>query len=74
MQVHGGEGIDGALPLAYLWAMNRTLRYADGPDEVHIMQLGKSEIKNSKAIHEKAAKTRALTAKSLKEYGVKSHL
>jgi len=74
MQVHGGEGIDGALPLAYLWAMNRTLRYADGPDEVHIMQLGKSELKNSKAIHEKAARIRGLTEKSLKQYNVKLHL
>lgn len=39
MQVHGGEGLDSSHPLAYLWASNRTLRYADGPDEVHIVRI-----------------------------------
>ncbi|ELU41552.1 acyl-CoA dehydrogenase [Rhizoctonia solani AG-1 IA] len=34
MQVHGAEGISQDTPLAKLWAGLRTLRYADGPDEV----------------------------------------
>lgn len=38
MQVHGAEGICQDQPLAALWAGIRTLRFADGPDEVHIQQ------------------------------------
>lgn len=38
MQVHGAEGICQDSPLPALWAGIRTLRYADGPDEVHIQQ------------------------------------
>jgi acyl-CoA dehydrogenase len=34
MQVHGAEGICQDTPLAKFWAGLRTLRYADGPDEV----------------------------------------
>ncbi len=35
IQAHGGAGVSGDFPLAYLWATSRTLRLADGPDEVH---------------------------------------
>lgn len=45
MQVHGAEGISQDQPLAEMFAHGRTLRYADGPDEVHIQQIGKLEIK-----------------------------
>jgi acyl-CoA dehydrogenase len=36
MQVHGAEGICQDTPLAKFWAGLRTLRYADGPDEVRV--------------------------------------
>ncbi|WWC59540.1 uncharacterized protein I303_102096 [Kwoniella dejecticola CBS 10117] len=45
MQVHGAEGVSQDTPLAYYYASLRTLRYADGPDEVHIQQIGKNELK-----------------------------
>jgi len=41
MQLYGAEGISDYTPLAALWSGVRTLRYADGPDEVHIQQIGK---------------------------------
>lgn len=44
IQVHGGAGVDGALPLASMWAHARTLRIADGPDEVHKRTLAKREL------------------------------
>ncbi|HHC09434.1 MAG TPA: acyl-CoA dehydrogenase [Actinobacteria bacterium] len=44
IQVHGGMGVTDDTPLARLWAHLRTLRIADGPDEVHNMVLARREI------------------------------
>jgi len=44
MQVHGGGGVSGDFPLAAAYAGARTLRFADGPDEVHREQIGKLEL------------------------------
>jgi acyl-CoA dehydrogenase len=44
MQVHGGAGVCDDFPLAAAYANSRTLRYADGPDEVHRNQIGKLEL------------------------------
>ncbi len=45
IQVHGGGGVSQEFPLSSLWAAARTLRLADGPDEVHKMSLAKRELK-----------------------------
>ena len=45
MQLHGGGGVSQAFPLAAMWAHSRTLRFADGPDEVHRRQIGRLELK-----------------------------
>ncbi|SER02995.1 acyl-CoA dehydrogenase [Lentzea xinjiangensis] len=45
IQAHGGAGVSQDTPLAELWAAARTLRLADGPDEVHRMSLAKRELK-----------------------------
>ena len=45
IQLHGGAGVHSDLPLSRLWAAARTLRIADGPDEVHLMSLGRAEVK-----------------------------
>ncbi|KNC81091.1 hypothetical protein SARC_06571 [Sphaeroforma arctica JP610] len=45
MQAHGGIGLTPDYPMAQLFMASRTLRYADGPDEVHRMSLGKQELK-----------------------------
>ena len=44
IQVHGGGGVSDDFPLAYAYAQARTLRLADGPDEVHRNQIGKMEL------------------------------
>jgi acyl-CoA dehydrogenase len=44
IQVHGGAGVSDDTPLARMWAHGRTLRIADGPDEVHQMVLARREI------------------------------
>jgi len=45
IQAHGGGGVSQAFPLAFWWAHSRTLRFADGPDEVHRNQIGRLELK-----------------------------
>ena len=44
IQIHGGAGVSEDTPLARMWAMGRTLRIADGPDEVHQMVIARREI------------------------------
>ena len=43
IQAHGGGGVSDDFPLAYAYAHQRTLRLADGPDEVHRASLAKLE-------------------------------
>src|SRR6267143_618808 len=45
MQLHGGGGVSQEFPLAFMWAHSRTLRFADGPDEVHRRQIGRLELR-----------------------------
>jgi len=44
IQVHGAGGLSADFPLAYDYAQVRTLRFADGPDEVHRNQIAKLEL------------------------------
>jgi len=44
MQVHGASGLSQDFPLAYDFSHARTLRFADGPDEVHLNALGRNEL------------------------------
>lgn len=45
IQVHGGGGVSDDFPLARMWALARTLRIADGPDEVHNMVVARRELR-----------------------------
>ena len=45
IQAHGGMGVSQDTPLADFWIYARALRLADGPDEVHMYQLGRNTIK-----------------------------
>jgi acyl-CoA dehydrogenase len=47
IQAHGGGGVSQDFPLAHLWASARTLRFADGPDEVHKRSLARREIRKA---------------------------
>ena len=50
VQVHGGGGVSGDFDLAAAWAGARTLRFADGPDEVHRAAIAKLELGRQKAL------------------------
>ncbi len=45
IQVHGGMGVSSDTWLAAAWAQIRTLRLADGPDEVHLETITRLELK-----------------------------
>ena len=45
MQIFGAAGLSGDQPLAELFAAARSMRIADGPDEVHLSALGKAELR-----------------------------
>jgi acyl-CoA dehydrogenase len=45
IQVHGGGGVSDDFPLAYMYAALRTLRLADGPDEVHKLSVARQELR-----------------------------
>ena len=51
IQAHGGGGMCDDFPLAYMYAWNRTLRFADGPDEVHRNAIAKAELGKYGAPH-----------------------
>ena len=44
IQLHGGLGVSSDLPLAEYFVYARSIRLADGPDEVHLYQLGRNTI------------------------------
>jgi acyl-CoA dehydrogenase len=44
IQVHGGAGVSQDFPLAQFWIYARSLRLADGPDEVHFESIAKAEL------------------------------
>ena len=48
IQAHGGAGVADDFPLANFWAASRTLRLADGPDEVHRAAIAKLELKKER--------------------------
>ncbi|PCI47373.1 MAG: hypothetical protein COB49_07270 [Alphaproteobacteria bacterium] len=47
MQVFGAMGISPDTPLADIWTWGRALRFADGPDEVHLRAIARLEIKQA---------------------------
>jgi acyl-CoA dehydrogenase len=56
MQVHGGGGVSDDFGLAYAYANARTLRFADGPDEVHRDQIARLELERHRPKRELPAR------------------
>ncbi len=54
IQVHGGAGVTDDFPLAAMYAGLRTLRLADGPDEVHKLSLARQELRRQRDRREAA--------------------
>ncbi|KAK9769189.1 putative Acyl-CoA dehydrogenase [Seiridium cardinale] len=73
VQAFGGAGVSQDTPLANMWAQIRTLRLADGPDEVHLNQMGRNENKRGKAVTQKILGQKQKTDQLLKQYGVQSN-
>lgn len=49
MQVFGAMGLTPDTPLSYLWTWGRALRFLDGPDEVHLRVIARSELSRARA-------------------------
>jgi acyl-CoA dehydrogenase len=52
----------------------RTIRIADGPDEVHLQQLGRNENKRNQHILDRVAERKKRVDRKLKEYGFAANL
>lgn len=70
VQTFGGAGVSQDTPLANMWAQIRTLRLADGPDEVHLQQLGRNENRRGTEIAQKIQSQKQTTEQLLKQHGV----
>lgn len=71
VQSFGGAGVCQDTPLANMWAGIRTLRLADGPDEVHLQQMGRNENKKGKEVTDKIKWQQAKTAELMARFNVK---
>lgn len=71
IQAYGGAGVSQDTPLANMWASGRTMRIVDGPDEVHIMQLGRNENKRGPALLKRIQAQKEKSRELLKQYGLK---
>lgn len=70
IQGYGAAGMCQDTPLANMYAQGRTMRIVDGPDEVHLLQLGRNENKNGKA-HKARIEAQARKSDELfKKYGI----
>ena len=58
VQCFGAAGVCQDTPLANMWTNIRTLRIADGPDEVHLQQMGRTENKRGGEVREKLERQR----------------
>ena len=74
VQAHGAAGVSQDTPLASMWAHMRTIRIADGPDEVHLQQMGRNENKRVQHILDRVAERKKRAESKMKEYGFTSVL
>ncbi|MCJ1289992.1 hypothetical protein MMC34_001527 [Xylographa carneopallida] len=72
VQAYGAMGVCQDTPLANMWAQIRTLRIADGPDEVHLQQMGRNENKRGRYVIEKLEAQKKEGERLLRDYGVQA--
>jgi acyl-CoA dehydrogenase len=70
IQAYGGAGVCQDTPLAKMYASGRTMRIVDGPDEVHLLQLGRNENKRAKFAAEKIERQKQASHALLDKYGL----
>ena len=72
IQAYGGAGVSQDTPLANMWAHGRTMRIVDGPDEVHLAQLGRNENKRGEYLLKKIEWQKKRSVEMAKSYGIES--
>ncbi|KAI5849398.1 acyl-CoA dehydrogenase/oxidase [Morchella snyderi] len=70
VQAHGAGGVSQDFPIAKMWAHQRTLRIADGPDEVHLNQLGRTENKRAEEITATLKMQKAKVEELMRQYKI----
>lgn len=70
MQVHGATGISQWSPLSGMYTAQRTLRYADGPDEVHHHVIARAEVQDYKSSNSRTSRARDEIATGRQRSGV----
>ncbi|KAI6105523.1 acyl-CoA dehydrogenase/oxidase [Pisolithus sp. B1] len=74
MQSFGAEGLSQDQELANMYAQLRTLRMADGPDAVHIQQVGQRELRRANELRKRAQELRQKEAIVFEKAGIRSRL
>jgi len=74
IQSFGAEGVSQDTELAGRWAGLRTLRIADGPDAVHIQQVGQRELRRAPRLVQKEQERKKKEKLLFQKAGVKAHL
>lgn len=70
MQLHGATGISQWSPLSGMYTAQRTLRYADGPDEVHHHVIARAEVKDYQSSNSRTDRARSEIAAGRERCGV----
>jgi len=70
IQAYGGAGVCQDTPLAKMYASGRTMRIVDGPDEVHLLQLGRNENKRAPFAAKKIEEQRKKSLQLLDAHGL----
>ncbi|KAF2219729.1 acyl-CoA dehydrogenase/oxidase [Elsinoe ampelina] len=70
IQAYGGAGVSQDTPLANMYAQGRTMRIVDGPDEVHLLQLGRNENKRGQFCLERIEWQKKRGEEMGKKYGL----
>ena len=72
IQAYGGAGVSQDTPLANMWAHGRAMRIVDGPDEVHMVQLGRNENKRGEFLLKKIEWQKKRSGEMSRSYGIES--
>ncbi|KAF9694974.1 hypothetical protein EKO04_006992 [Ascochyta lentis] len=70
IQAYGGAGVSQDTPLANMYASGRTMRIVDGPDEVHLLQLGRNENKRGPAHKQRIEAQQKRGEELCRQYGI----
>jgi acyl-CoA dehydrogenase len=70
IQAYGGAGVSQDTPLAQMYSSGRTMRIVDGPDEVHLLQLGRNENKRGLAHKQRIEAQQKKGEELCRKYGI----